>query len=275
MTKPTRPDGPFDTLEATFRLACRGPKPWSLDGRLVAGLPRRRVPLDELRAILLHPSTSHQTRNLAMSILVAEARNRGGDATVGLAGVLLFGLRRAVAPLCAIRPDRAADIQAEALAGLVEGIAATDAERPRLAARLCWLARTRAKRLFETELADLARTGPYPDGEAPPLPVAHPDLILAQAVAEGVIADPADAALIGDTRFGLLSLEEAGEGLGIARWAAFKRRRRAELALAEWLGSERYHRQLFVQSWPENPYLGGGGRPRGGRETDRRSKTCR
>lgn len=273
MTKTSAADGPFDTLEATFRLSCRGPRPWSLDGRAVPGLPDRPIPLDELRAVLLHPSTTYRTRGRALSILVARARAEGGAATVGLAGVLLFGLRRAVAPLCDIRPDRAADIEAEALAGLIEAVAATDPGRARLAARLCWLARNRAKRLFDTELGELGRPGPYPDAEAPPLPVTHPDLVLAQAVTEGVITRP-DAALIGETRLGVTTLDEAADALGIARWAAFKRRRRAELALAEWLGSEDYQRRWFVQSRPQTPYLGGGGRPRGGREADRRSKTC-
>ncbi|MHB1930664.1 MAG: hypothetical protein ACYCUG_14825 [Acidimicrobiales bacterium] len=272
MTKTTRGDGPFDTLEATFRLACRGPKPWSIDGRQVPGLPDRPIPLDELRAILLHPSTSYRTQAQALAILVTQARAQGGAATVGLAGVLIFGLRRAVAPLCDIRPDRAADIEAEALAGLVEAIAATGAERPRLAARLCWMARNRAKRLFETELAEQARPGPCPDAEAPPFPAAHPDLVLAQAVTQGVIV-PDDAALIGDTRFGLIDLEEAAVALGISYPAARKRRTRAEKALAGWLASDTYQRD-FVPKPGRNPYLGGAGRPRGGRDIDRRSKTC-
>jgi hypothetical protein len=273
MTKTARADGPFDILEATFRLGCAGPAPWSIDGRNVAGLPDRDVPLDELRAILLHPSTPYRTRGAALSILVARARTEGGAATVGLAGVLLFGLRRAVAPLCDIRPDRAADIEAEALAGLIEALAVTRPDRPRLAARLCWMARSRAKRLFESELAELARPGPCPDAEAPPLPVAHPDLVLAQAVTEGVMV-AADAALIGDTRFGLLDLRHAAEALGISYPAARKRRTRAEAALAEWLGSDTYRRE-FVPKPAANPYLGGAGRPRGGRDIDRRSKTCR
>ncbi len=261
--------GPFDTLEETFRLLCAGPKPLALDGRQVPGLPQREIPLDELRAVLLHPSTGHPARQRALSVLVDRARSDGGAATVGLAGMLLPGLRRAVSPLCAVRPDRAADIEAEAIAGLVEALAVTGPERPRLAARLCWLARGRAKALFETELSELAHVGAYPDGEAPPLPVAHPDLVLAQAVAEEVITER-DAALIGDTRFGVMSLDEAAARLGIARWAAFKRRRRAEQALAAWLGSDDYERKLFVQSRAENPYLGGGGRSRDGRDQHRR-----
>lgn len=272
MTKTNRADGPFDTLEATFRLGCTGPGSWSIDGREVPGLPDRHIPLDELRAILLHPSTSYRTRGRALAILVERARAQGGAATVGLAGVLLFGLRRAVAPLCDIRPDRAADIEAEALAGLVEAIAATDPDRARLAARLCWMARSRAKRLFESELSELARPGPYPDAEAPPYPAAHPDLVLAQAVTQGVIVS-ADAALIGDTRFGLLDLQQAAEALRISYPAARKRRTRAEKALAQWLAPNSYHRD-FVPKPARNPYLGGAGRPRGGRDIDRRSKTC-
>jgi len=272
MTKPSASDGPFDTLEATFRLGCAGPAPWSIDGRQVPGLPDRQIPLDELRAILLHPSTPYRTRGRALAILVADARTHGGTATVGLAGVLIFGLRRAVAPLCDIRPDRAADIQAEALAGLLEGIAATEPGRPRLAARLCWMARGRAKRLFEAELAELARPGPYPDAEAPPFPAAHPDLVLAQAVTEGVIL-AGDGALIGDTRFGLVDLKEAAAAFGISYEAARKRRMRAEKALAGWLASDSYRRD-FVPKPAANPYLGGAGRPRGGRDIDRRSKTC-
>lgn len=147
-----RPDSPFDTLETTFRLGCAGPKPWSIDGRCVPGLADRTIPLDELRGMLLHPSTSYQTRDVALSLLVSAAQTQGGSATVGLAGVLLFGLRRSVSALCAACPKRADDIEAEALAGLVEAIAATEPGRPRLAARLCWLARNQAKRLFDAEL---------------------------------------------------------------------------------------------------------------------------
>lgn len=271
---PESANGPFDVLEATFRLGCQGPRPWSLDGRAVPGLPDRDIPLDELRAILLHPSTDYHTRHDALAVLVGRARAEGGAATVGLAGVMLFGLRRAVGPLCDVCPQRAADIEAEALAGFVEALAATAPERPRLAARLCWMARSRAKRLFESELSELSRPGPYPDAEAPPLPVSHPDLVLAQALAEGVITDPTDVALIGETRFGLLDLKEAAAALGIGYEAARKRRRRAEQDLAAWLGSEDYRRNWFVPKPARNPYLRGGGRPRGGREMDRRSKTC-
>jgi hypothetical protein len=264
-----RPDGPFDTLEATFRLACAGPEPWSINGSAVPGLPDREILLDELRAMLLHPSTGHHTRNAAVSVLVGDAQRDGGPAMAGLAGVLLPGLRRAVGPLSAVCPARTADLQAEALVGLIEGVGATAADHPALAARLCWLARNRAKRLFDAELAVSAASHQPAGAEAPPLPCAHPDLILAHAVAERVIHRD-DAALIGDTRLGLVSLEAAATTVGISRAAALKRRRRAEQTLAAWLSSDDYHRQLFVRATPPEPYSRRRGRPRGSTRAGRR-----
>lgn len=258
--------GPFDTLETTFRTCCEAPRPLTLDGRAVAALPDRMIPLDELRAILLHPATPYATRDAAVSVLLGDARDRGGPATVGLAGVLLFGLRRAIAPLCAVCPQRRADLEAETLAGLLEAITATDPGRPRLAARLCWLARNRAKRLFDTELAEQARHQPQPHEQAPPLPYGHPDMVLANAVAEGVIVAD-DAALIGHTRLGDLSMQEAATALQIGVQAARKRRWRAERALAAWLSSEDYQGGPFVQTGRRTPYLADRERPRNGTPT--------
>ncbi|HUD17965.1 MAG TPA: hypothetical protein VMQ59_11910, partial [Acidimicrobiales bacterium] len=62
-TRRTLTDSPFDTLEKTFRLLVTGPRPLALEGEAVVGLPQRLIPLDELKAILLHPSTSYQVRD--------------------------------------------------------------------------------------------------------------------------------------------------------------------------------------------------------------------
>lgn len=288
---------PFDTLEAVFVLSCQGPRPLAVDGRTVVGLPDRVVPLDELRGILLHPSTSHHTRDAALSLLLASARDHGGAATVGLAGVLLFGLRRAVAVFCELLPEKVADVEAEALAGFIEGVAKTDPTRRRLAARLTWLARNRAKAYAETELAevflvhdrlgqrpppagepanadpgDVARPEGQPFSASPPFPYGHPDFVLVKAVDEAVIPEE-DAALVGDTRLGPLQLMEAARALGIDHWTARKRRQRAEEALCEWISSPDYEKG-FVQKRPEPPYLPGGGRPRLGTAHDRRPAVC-
>jgi hypothetical protein len=290
---------PFDTLEDTFGLLCAGPRPLAFDGRLVPGLPDRLIPLTELRAILLHPATPYRVRNAALSILLDRARAESGSWTVGLAGVLVFGLRRATSPLCDVCPEKAADIEAEALAGLLEGIAKTEPSRSRLAARLIWLARNRARCLVAKELSQVGRPGRRPAPDAPARPYGHPDLVLAEAVEQGVI-DATDAALIGDTRLGLMTLDRAATALGLATDTARKRRRRAEVLVLAWLGARPLpsfasgrnkpraktgdtkaaesgpgdSQNSSVRIRPSDPYLGGEGRPRAKRAHDRRPAAC-
>jgi transposase-like protein len=49
------------------------------------------------------------------------------------------------------------------------------------------------------------------------------------------VLEPEDAALIGDTRLGLMTVSEAAQGLGISSSAAYERRRQAEAKLVAWL----------------------------------------
>ena len=116
---------PFATLERTFAILTTEPRPLALDGTGIPGLPDRPIPLDELRARLLHPSTPYATRDAALEVLIERARAQGGGWTVGLAGVLLPGLRRAVAPLAVACPGKEADLEAESLAGLPPAVVVT------------------------------------------------------------------------------------------------------------------------------------------------------
>lgn len=59
----TLTDSPFDTLEKTFDLLVIGPNPLALDGTGIDGLPDRAIPLGELKARLLHPSTPFDVRD--------------------------------------------------------------------------------------------------------------------------------------------------------------------------------------------------------------------
>ena len=129
--RPLRPSSPFDVLEASFELLSSGPRPLGVEGNLVDGLPDRLVPLSELRARLLHPSASYRTRDAAMRLLLSRAREDGGAWLVGLAGVLLPGLRRVTWELFCSRPDRAADIEAEVLAAFVAAARAVPPELSR------------------------------------------------------------------------------------------------------------------------------------------------
>ena len=152
-------DSPFDTLESTFVLLASGPNPLALDGTAFPACPDRLVPLGELKARLLHPSTRFEVRDAIVDELVARSQSDGGRWTVGLAGVLLPGLRRAVWPLVQACPAKADDIEAEALAAFLAAVARCQPGRPRLASRLCWLARIGATRLLRAELAEQARPG--------------------------------------------------------------------------------------------------------------------
>ena len=137
-------NSPFDTLEKTFDLLVTGPQPLALDGTALAGLPDRTIPLGELKAMLLHPSTPFSVRDAIVNDLVARSQAKGGAWTVGLAGVLLPGLRRAVWPLVQACPGKADEIEAETLAAFLAAVARCEPGRARLASRLCWLARTGA-----------------------------------------------------------------------------------------------------------------------------------
>src|SRR6266508_5089960 len=89
---------PFDTLEATFRLLAAGPQPLALRGRTI-GLAVESIRLWDLRAILFHPATGVAVQRAALVALVGRALRRRGAWVVGLAGVLLPGLRQQVASL--------------------------------------------------------------------------------------------------------------------------------------------------------------------------------
>jgi hypothetical protein len=228
--------GPLDVLDTSFRLLVTGPSPLAIDGAALGhGLPARLIPLDQLRALLLGRTTSYAARDAAVAELLRRARRSGDAWTVGLAGVLAPGLRRVAAALAVDYPGDPADIDAEVLAGLLDGIARIDPDAGRLPARLLRHAFNRAKRLRRSEHAFAARNVPVsPDSMAPPRMVGHPDLVLARAVRREVITRD-EAELIGMTRL---------EGIGIARLAAangyrlgalYLRRERAEARLVRWL----------------------------------------
>lgn len=234
---------PFDTLESTFTALTRGPAPLALDGRQVGhGLPARLLVLEELRRLLLDPSVGFAARDAALAMLVDRAKTHGGQATIALAGVLLPGLRRATAPLTQANPRRIWDLQAEALAGLLEAIAAfpTPARQvDRVAARLVWAAIHAAERLLDRERVWHAHTTGGPRSSAPPpRPGGHPDFVLARAVHDGVLSRE-DAELVGETRIGRVRLSDLARAQGAPYKTLAKRRDRAERALVRWLLGDR------------------------------------
>ncbi|MHB8340612.1 MAG: hypothetical protein ACYDB7_05485 [Mycobacteriales bacterium] len=259
---------PFAVLQRAFTLLTCDPHPLAVHGTEIGhGLPNRLIGLGELRSRLLHPSCRYPTRDAAITLLLRRAQSEGGAWTVGLAGVLLPGLRRAAGPLVRACPGKAADIEAEMLTGLIAAIATTRLGQARPASSLTWRARRAAEHLVRAELGERARPGVAPVSAEPPRPFGHPDLVLADAVAAGVISAE-DAELIGATRLGELSLAEAATVWGCSYTAVGLRRWRAESALTPWL-TERI-RDGFEVKPAQNPGSKGGGRPRQGHRSGRR-----
>jgi hypothetical protein len=177
---------PLDTLDDAFRLLASDPSPLTVDGRRIGlGLPARAIPLLELRSMLLHPATGFAARDAALAMLVERAQRRSGAWLVGLAGVLLPGLRRMAGRLARDFPGDTSDLDCEVLAGFVEAVDGFDAARGRVAARLLWAAYRRGDRLRRRELTELSRRCGGARSTPPPVPWGHPDLVLARAVAAG------------------------------------------------------------------------------------------
>jgi len=257
---PTPDPAALDVLDTSFRLLVSGPSPLALDGRILgSGLPARLIPLDELRALLLRRSTPFAARDAAVAELLRRARDDHDTWTVGLAGVLVPGLRRVAATLAEDYPGDPADIDAEVLAGLVAAIGRIDPAGSRLAAQLLRAAFNRAKRLRRAELWLASRSTPVePASMAPPPLAGHPDLVLARAVAHGIISRD-EAELIGLTRLEHVSVAQVAAANGYQPGTLARRRERAEARLVRWLlrgsqpASRRPWRTLPIRLHPSAP----------------------
>src|SRR6266545_2115930 len=111
------PTSSFAALVTSFHLLTSGPAPLALDGRRLGhGLPARPIPLDELAALLLHPSVPAASQRVVLDALVHRATTLRGGWLVGLAGVLLPGLRRTAALAAPLADQLAVAVEADLLA---------------------------------------------------------------------------------------------------------------------------------------------------------------
>src|SRR6266540_3503855 len=127
-----------------------------------------------------------------------------------------------------------ADLEAEMLAGLLEAIRVLPADEDRVAGRLLRWALFAGLRMVERNAVQSRREVAVWTSAEPPRPASHPDLVLADAVADGVLT-AVEAELVGETRLGGVPLGELADRWGISYQAAKKRRQRAEARLVRWL----------------------------------------
>jgi hypothetical protein len=226
----------LNDIEYRFRLIGRGPKPLSVDGRdLGGGLPRRRIALPELSAILMHPACGYDARDAVWRLLVERART--GDPTwrAGAVGVALPGLRFKAYLLAKLFPT--ADVQAAVVEHFLRALNSVDVARPGVVGNLLTATFSKARsELRENEPAASGAPNFAPGSVLPPAPYGHPDLVLARAVSAGVLTAE-DAELIAVTYLEDVSLSAYSERLGKPRWNLYKRRTTAVARLKAAIGA--------------------------------------
>lgn len=225
---------PLDTARDAFQWLVTGPKPMAVHGARFAGLPRRWIPLDELRDRLMSKQCPTHSRDRVWAYLVGRSRARGGAWTVACVGMALPSLASSARWLAArYRGDRA-DVHAAVLAGFVEALATVDLADPGIVVRLHYAARRAGQTALEESLDAPLPVGTGYRSAAPRPPHGHPDLVLARAVGEQILT-PTEAELISATRLGETSVTEWAHTHGAAPKTVFKARDRAEDRLVAWL----------------------------------------
>jgi hypothetical protein len=225
---------PLDTARDAFQWLVTGPEPMAIHGGRFAGLPRRLVPLDELRDRLMSKQCPFRTRDDIWAHLVLQSRAHGAAWTVACVGMALPSLASSARWLAArYRGDRA-DVHAAVLTGFLETLATVDLTDPGIVVRLHFAARRAGQAALEESLdAPLPAGSDYRFAVSRP-PSGHPDLVLAQAVGEQILT-PIEAELISATRLGETTMTDWAQAHGTALKTAFKVRDRAEDRLVSWL----------------------------------------
>lgn len=225
---------PLDIARDTFTWLVTGPQPLAVDGRRFPGLPRRSVPLDELRDRLLQRNCPRRTRDAVWAYLVRRSRGEGSTWTVACVGMALPGLAASARWLATRYRGERADVHAAVLAGFVEALATVDLHRPGVITRIRWAADRAGKACLKESLDAPTPVAPGFRSAPPNNPWGHPDLVLARAVADGVLTE-IEAELIGTTRLEDVSVAAWARARGIVVQTAQVARFRAEHRLVTYL----------------------------------------
>ncbi|MDF5754841.1 hypothetical protein [Spongiactinospora sp. TRM90649] len=194
MSAHRRAESPLDTAETSFRLLTTGPGGLSLDCTTIApGMPRGPVGLRDLRLLLTSRELTEQTRDAVWRQIIARARQSGSAWTVAAVGMAMPALRRIALSLTRDLPcGDPVDIDIAIMAGYLRALHRLDVRLPDVRMRLCAAARhagEHTRRHITTQRRPTAEPPP------PSRPWYHPDLVLIDAVSEGVLSEQ-DAELI-------------------------------------------------------------------------------
>jgi hypothetical protein len=151
----TRPQSPLETAEDAFTWLVTGPAPLAVNGRLLPGLPDRRVPLHQLRARLASRPMRRSEIDAVWAHLVVRARAsrlpaRRAAWTLGCVGVAMPTLAHVAAVHSLGYGGDPADVEAVVLAAFVVELHHTDICIPRIPRRLQAAADRAARALADT-----------------------------------------------------------------------------------------------------------------------------
>ncbi|WP_067181990.1 hypothetical protein [Microtetraspora niveoalba] len=224
---------PLDVAENAFRLLMEGPQPLSVNGaKLCFGLPKREIPLDELRTILLHPLCARTIRDEVWRHLISQSRTHRGAWTVTAVALALPMLRRLVRTMAEQVTVEREDLEAEVLTCYLEALERVNLTWTQPLLRLFRLTRFAVLRAHAVEPPHLL-ADPDPVGDRSlSYPAGHPDLLLMDAVRQEIITAEA-AEVIGMTRLEGVPLSVYCRRRGLLYCAVLKRRQRAEARLAK------------------------------------------
>jgi hypothetical protein len=131
-------------------------------------------------------------------------------------------------------PGGAGRRAAAVLVGFLEALATVEVRRPGVLSRLRWAARRAGQAAVEESLDAPTPTVPNVRWAPPRSPGGHPDLVLARAVAEGVLT-PTEADLIGATRLERMPLAAWARAHDAGLKTTYSTRDRAEKRLVTYL----------------------------------------
>jgi hypothetical protein len=187
-------ESPLDTAETSFRLLTTGPGSLALNCSMIAAeLPRGSVCLRELRMLLTSRHVSDDTRDSVWRELVARARQSGPTWTVAAVGMAIPALRTIALSLTrTLSCGDPVDVDSAIMAGYLRAIHRVDVDLPDIRPRMCEAARCAGQHAIRYMAERQQRTD---ESTSPRRPWFHPDLVLIDAVADGVLNE-LDAELI-------------------------------------------------------------------------------
>lgn len=224
---------PLAVVEAQF--ARIGDEPVPLSSKAARALPESPVTWGRLRELLADTSVPFEVMDVdVVWVWLIERARREGPAVMACAGVALPMIAATAARLARRVGGDRADAEAALLSAFVDAVARLNLAQAHPWCALRWATYKGGRAWEKQEATSPAPIPPADLGERPAAGPGHPELLLAQAVGEGVL-DQATAEVIAETRLAGRTLVAVAAERGESYKALHKRRTSAERRLQHWL----------------------------------------